>query len=770
MFERFLSQIIKLRFYILAIVSVILIYCGLVYFENIKNSDNSLPVWLDHENQDYVDYQNYLKEFENDRVMAVAIDVPDAFSDESLEFVRRLGLALEALPQVTKVKSVVTADYIRNENDSIVITPLFADSNLDDDEKIKRKKYALSDVTIADILVSKDIIKDTGMMVSTLFLTLNVDTDVSTSVKLITDVEAVIKIVNANGHTYHLAGNPVTDAAFDRLSRQDQQLYLPIIYAVIFFVILYFFRSLTVALIPLFVQLVVVMVVCAVYFLLGNTMNVVTAVMGPVLVAVCVADCVHIILAYYELRTEGFAVEPAAMGAARRIWRPCLFTALTTFAGFVSFNASPVVPNRVLGMYTAFGVMLAYGLTVLFVPPLLTIFARKRQNIAIAIEDSAVQRFLAWSLRLVNEKRKGVAGIFVVLILTSIAGIFLVKIETDSLEYFPKHERVHQDVKFFNDNLSGAASFQLVLQSIDSQDEIATNPQILKIVEAIQEEFLKLNLTRKVVTFTEYVKKLNQAFHQDNTDFYAVPESSDQIAQLLFLAESGEDNAINNFKTVDNKKIHVMVRSNWKSSEEMNRYLKTMRGIADAKLKPLGIKSVITGVSAMWITVDDAILRAEISSFSAALIMVFIMMVVVLKNFRAGIISMIPNVVPILMAMGMMGFLKISLNVSTVMTAGIAIGITVDDSIHYLIHFKRVLQRLGDYDLAIRETNKTVGSAVIFTTAVLVFGFGVLSFSNFSPSRYFGMVTATTLFLSIFCEIFLMPLLLLTFRPFRIEN
>ncbi len=768
MFDRLLSQIIRLRYYILAIVVLVLVYCGLIYQQNIKNSDNSLPVWLDHQNQDYVDYQNYLKEFENDRVMAVAVNVPDAFSDESLAFVRKLGVAFEALPQVVKVKSLVTTDYIRDEGGAIVISGLFAKENLSLEEKIKRQKYAQSDVGINGILFNQEKNPESGMMVTVLFLTLHVDTEIATSIRLIHDIELVLRQINTQGYTYYLAGNPVTDAAFDRLSREDQQKYLPVIYSVIFVVILYFFRSLAVALIPLFVQLVVVMIVLAAYFLLGNTMNVVTSAMGPVLVAVCVADCVHIILAYYELRHDGLGVESAAVAAARRIRRPCLFTALTTFAGFIAFNASPVVPNRVLGMYTAFGVMLAYGLTIFFIPALITMFARGEKAIAVVIDDSVVQRFLAWAYMVVIKKRKIVIATFSVLTLASLYGLSLVKIETNTLEYFPKGERVREDVEFFNDHLSGVANFQMVLAATDPSREIATEPKVLAAIESLQTEFLKLKYTRKVVTFTEYVKKLNRAFHDDRAEFYAVPEKEEQIAQLLFLAESGEGNAIKNFKTDDNKKIHVMIKSDWKSSEEMNRYLKKMRAMATEAFKPLGVTPIITGVSAMWITVDDAILTAEITSFSSALVMVFIMMVIVLKSFRAGLISMIPNVVPIVMAMGIMGFLGISLNVSTVMTAGIAIGITVDDSIHYLIHFKKALKKLGDYDLAIRETNKTIGSAVIFTTTVLVFGFGVLCFSNFSPSRYFGMVTALTLFLSIFCEIFLMPLLLLWFRPFKI--
>ena len=733
-----------------------------VYIRNLNNSDNSLPVWLHHEDPDYVNYQNYLKTFSNDRFLVVAFEVPNAFGRAELAFVAKLSTELLKLPQVEKVDSLTTVQNIESRGHDLVTEGLFETIPADDEEITHRKAIALNDDNIRNVLVSAD------GRVTALYLRLNVEAGVQAANRLLADVEGVVTTLNSHGYVLHAGGPPATDSAFERLSRKDQQTFLPVIHLVIFGIVFLFFRNFLIALIPILIQILIVVFTMAVYFLLGNTLNVVTAVMGPVLVAVCVADCVHFMIGYYEGLDKGLHKREAAADAAVHSYVPCFFTALTTFAGFIAFNASPIVPNKVLGQYTAFGVMLAYVFTILFIPVVLSFLPEKHRKMALIIEDNSIQRFLGWSFRLVDKRAWCVTLIFVALTVLSVIGVSRVGVETNTIDYFPKGEKVRTDVEFFEKHLSGGGSFELVLDGHDPKFEIAKDPRLLKMIELFRAELLQEPLTRKVISYTDVLKKLNRAFHENDSQFFRVPDTKEEIAQLLFLAESAGDRDLVEFKSLDNSQIHIAIRSNWKSSELMNMYLKKTKRMADAYFEPMGVDVIITGVGALWIKVDDNILTSEYYGFLSALIMVIIMMVAVLRSVKAGIVSMVPNVAPILFATGLMGFLGLNLNVSTVMTAGIAMGITVDDSIHYLVRFKTVLQRVGDYRLAIAETNKSIGTAVIFTTFVLMAGFGVLTLSQFSPSVDFGAMTALTLFLSIFCEIFLMPLMLLWLKPFPI--
>jgi predicted RND superfamily exporter protein len=733
-----------------------------VYTRHLNNSDNSLPVWLHHADPDYVNYQNYLKTFSNDRFLVVAFEVPNAFGRSELAFVSHLSTELLKLSQVEKVDSLTTVQNIESRGEDLVTGGLFEVIPTDEAQLKHKKSIALNDDNIRNVLVSAD------GHVTAIYLRLNVEAGVQAANQLLLDVERVVTTINKRDYVMHVGGPPATDSAFERLSRKDQQTFLPVIHLVIFGIVLLFFRNFFIALIPILIQILIVIFTMAVYFLMGNTLNVVTAVMGPVLVAVCVADCVHFMLAYYEGLDKGLLKLAACVDAAVHSYVPCFFTALTTFAGFIAFNASPIVPNKVLGQYTAFGVMLAYVFTILFIPVVLSFLPDKHRKVALIVDDNIVQRFLAWAFRQVDKRAWLVALFFIVATVLSVIGVSRVGVETNTIDYFPKGEKVRTDVAFFEEHLSGGGSFELVLDGRDPKFEIAKDPRLLKMIELFRIELLQDPLTRKVIAYTDMLKKLNRAFHENDQQFFRVPDTKDEIAQLLFLAESAGDRDLVEFKSIDNSQIHIAIRSNWKSSELMNAYLKKTKRLADAYFAPMGVDVIMTGVGALWIKVDDNILTSEYYGFLSALVMVIIMMVAVLRSVKAGIVSMVPNVAPILFATGLMGFLGFNLNVSTVMTAGIAMGITVDDSIHYLVRFKAVLRRVGDYRLAIAETNKSIGTAVVFTTFVLMAGFGVLTLSQFSPSVDFGAMTVLTLFLSIFCEIFLMPLMLLWLKPFPI--
>lgn len=170
-----------------------------------------------------------------------------------------------------------------------------------------------------------------------------------------------------------------------------------------------------------------------------------------------------------------------------------------------------------------------------------------------------------------------------------------------------------------------------MLDGRDPKFEIAKDPRLLKTIELFRKELLKESFTRKVISYTEVLcKKSNCAFHDNDAAFFRVPDSKEEIAQLLFLAESAGDRDLIEFKSIDNSQIHIAIRSNWKSSELMNSYLKKTKRMADAYFAPMGVDVIMTGVGALWIKVDDNILTSEYYGFLSALIMVIIMMVAVL--------------------------------------------------------------------------------------------------------------------------------------------
>ena len=759
MIESLIRQALRFRLLFVVVILALTTVSAIYFSVNFGNSDNSLPVWFEPDDPDYVAYQNYLDEFGNDRFILLGFDVPEVFSKPVLSFVQELTEELKKVPDVEKVTSITNAEYIESTADEIKIHPFVEIVPEDEASLLLLREKALREPDFAGNLISFDA-KILGIVAK-----INTGHTIEESTRLKKRIDDLVNRVNRAGYPFYLAGSPITDEAFDRLVIRDQQVFIVSIITLVVVLLVVFFRSAVVAIVPTAVQVSVLMGVLALYYLVGYRMNVVGGMVVPILIAVCIADSVHLVLEYYRSRADGLHRDEALVHAAKSLWRPCLYTAMTTLAGFISFQSSSIRPINALGTLTAVGVVLAFLLTIFFIPVILSYLPEPKKKVVEHLEEGLIQRFLESATSLILKRNHFIAFIFIVFAAVSLIGMTKLKIETNFLEYFPSGEKVRSDLQFFNSKLSGVGSCEIMLKAKDR--EIARDPQVLKELDRFALSILEKRYTRKVQSHVDTIKKINQAFHEGGPEFYRVSDTKEEVAQLLLLAESSGETEIDQYKSQDDKKIHLTVRTEWGSSEKMNDYLAAIRMEAETRFKPFGIDVMLTGYGPLWIRLDHDILISQISSFLIAFVVVSIMMMIFLKSWKIGLLSMVPNVLPILYTMGIMGFAGIHLNVSTVMIAAVTVGITVDDTIHYLVRFGAALKKEKDYGRAIREANRSVGTAILFTSCILMGGFSVMCLGSFIPSIYFGAMTALTLFLAILCEIFMTPILLVWFKPFK---
>ncbi len=753
---------LQFRWILSAVILALWILSAIPFFKFFGVSDNSLPVWFEDNDPAYLLYQKYIQTFGNDRFVIIGFEFGDAFSPDALRLVFNVTEDLRQIPDVERVTSLTHAELIESVGDEIRIAPLIEEipNNPEMSEALRRK--ALSEPDFVGNLVTKD------SRVATLIAHVNTPNSTEASARLKQEIISVIARHNSLDIPYHLSGSPITDEAFDRLVVRDQKIFMPAIVVVVVMLILLFFRSALLALIPTLLQVIVLFWVLAVYLMMGFKMNVTAGMVVPIMIAVCIADSVHMMLEYYRERSHGQDKKSALVASASHLWRPCFFTAATTLAGFISFQSSSIPPINHLGTLTAIGVAIAFVLTIFFVPVILSFLPEPKREVALHIDRNLIQRFLKFTSHLNEHYTPLVLLVFAVLSGLSLIGMSRLTIETNFTEYFPKKEKVRQDINFFNKHLSGVVSYEVVLEGNQNPQPLAKMPEVLKAVDLFQQTTLQNPATRQPVSVVNYVKRLNQAFHEGDSSFYEIPDTREAIAQLLLLADSSGDHEIDQYKTSDDQQIRIAFKTVLLSSEKLGAYLDEVRQLAQKIFSPLGVKANLTGYGPLWVWLDNNILKSQILSFLIAFIVVSLMMMMVLKSVKVGIISMVPNVLPIMITMGLMGFVGINLNVSTVMIAAVTVGITVDDTIHYLTRFQAILKREKDYLTAMRLTNETIGTAIIFTSCILIGGFGIMCLGSFVPSITFGGMAALTLFLSIFCEVFLTPILVMKLKPFKI--
>jgi len=757
---------LSLRFRWVWVVCILALFTvsAISFSKHFSVSDNSLPIWFEANDPIYNEYVHYIDTFGHDRGIIVAFEFEDAFSPDALDLVYRVTERLKKLPDVERITSLTHAEMVEGNADEIAINNFY-----DPDKPVTSGQIQkiMNDPDWVGQVVSEDRrVAAIAARVS------SANTNLANK-NIKKQFEDIIAAENTNHIPFRLGGSPITDDAFDRLATRDQAFFLPTVIFCVMLLMTFFFRSFVMILVPVLLQVLVIAFVMATYFMLGFKMNVSVGMVAPILVAVCIADTIHILLEYYHEKAGGLSREDALVAASTKLWWPCLFTAATTLAGFISFQSSNIPPINHLGNMTAFGVAIAFILTIFFMPVLLRFLPEPRKDIAEHVDASMVQRFLAWVNIYNRNYPKTILLIFSVFLMISFWGMSRIRVETNFMEYFLKKEKVRQDIEFLNKRLSGVISYEMIFSPSDdtyASRLIALEPAILRALDEIKKEAIKDPHTMEVFSVVDTLKKLNRAFHEDDPAYYKVPDTRQEAAQLYLVAESAGGSEMDQYRTPTNDKLRLSFKTDLVSSEILKEYLANLKALAQSHMQGLNIDVGLTGYAPMWVWLDVNLLYSQIFSFIMAFVVVSLMMTIVLKSFKIGLISMIPNVVPIFYTMGLMGFLGIHLNVSTVLIAGITVGITVDDTIHYLTRFRDRLQATGDYWKAMEETNHSIGTAIVFTTSILVVSFGVLCLGSFVPSITFGAMSSLTLLLSIFCEVFLTPVLVTMIKPFKLSS
>jgi predicted RND superfamily exporter protein len=349
--------------------------------------------------------------------------------------------------------------------------------------------------------------------------------------------------------------------------------------------------------------------------------------------------------------------------------------------------------------------------------------------------------------------------ICVLLSLFSALGIFQLKTETNLIEYFRKTSDIYQSTAFIEKNLSGITFVDISLESKIS--DIFTDPHILGKIEFLEHHLKSYAQVDKVTSINTYLREMNKAFHNEDDNYYKLPQSQDVISQYFLLFDHEE---LKSFIDSNYRWTRISARVTEHNSNKLRELISSIELYA---VKNFGknVAVQVTGNAVLESNLIEQVVASQTGSLALAAVTVFTLVFLMLRSVKLGMISIVPNVLPQVINFGIMGWAGIPLNTATAMIAAIATGIVVDDTIHFLSTFSEEEQRCRDYRQAIRCTILAKGSAVITASVVLFFGFGVLILSHFVPTSYFGILSAVTMGTALLGDLFLLPTLLLLFEP-----
>jgi predicted RND superfamily exporter protein len=439
---------------------------------------------------------------------------------------------------------------------------------------------------------------------------------------------------------------------------------------------------------------------------------------------------------------------------------------VTTSIGFLSLIASDVTPVKTTGIFMAAGIMMSFFVCITLVPGMLFLFPEWMSRPFMNIQKDRGSS---------NKEFRGIYGfigkfvknntiyIFVlslVFVGFAIYGITKIDAESSIFESFPESSEITRSTEHIEQKLMGLIPMEIVIDAGNIGGIF--QPDVLVKMEKLQDYLKGIPEVTKSVSVVDYVKYLNKLLNKNNRNSQVI--TKDKAIDYVKLASLHGDNIVKSLYTKDYNEGRVTVRMKNVGS---SRYQAIVNGIEEfSKVNfPLGVGCTITGIVPLLMDMQGYLIESQIKTFTLAFILIFICIALLLKSARIGMMSMIPNLIPIAITLGVMGYVGINLDVATIMIASVAIGISVDDTIHFLYRFKEEFKKDRDHYLAIQRTLSGVGRALIFTTIVATCGFLVFCLSSFKAIQYFGLLTGITMVSAIFAVLLILPSCILLFKP-----
>jgi predicted RND superfamily exporter protein len=709
--------------------------------------------------KDLRDLREFNATFGADEVIVVAAHSSRLFTSEGLGTIGRLTEEAQRLPDVARVLSPTNVRDL--DGDELGPFPLVPFEKVKSGEWTPRAlgEYLAAHPLFGGLLVSKD-----ARTAALLIEVKRVEDDARYRERLVRQIRDLVRPADPSMQ-FHVAGIPVEKADVADYIKRDQRIFAPLILGLFAAVTLVLYRHPVGAVIPLAVVGSSLIWTLGIYAAAGRSLNPVTSLMTPVILVCSVEGAIHLLNHYLFARSSG-RTKAGAIEEAYRLSRvPCFNAAFTTAVGFASLLFLPIPAIHDFGIFTALGVMLAYLLTMVLAPLLLAFLPDFPARVRHSFEQARMETLLGRAVRgvVAHPRLSGSAALIVMAV--SLAGIQRIRIETDFIRALRPDAPLARSTRFIDDHLTGVNSLEIVAHGVT-----VTDPEALERVARFEARVRGLPGIRQVTGYPDLAARVNRALHQGHDAFARLPSGSEAAAELADIHDLLSEQApadLARFVAPGGKDLRLAARATALDSGASQRLFGQIRDAA----REAGLSRVtLTGNFVVLSDLSTSLVTNQVQGLIPAMVVIFGAMVLQFRSLRLGLLSIIPSAAPIVMAYGLMGWTGIPLSVPTAMIAGIAIGMTVDNTIHLLAHFREEFAHQGDSLSALTAMVDACGRAVVYSTIIVSGGFLVGTFSSFRPSVHFAFLTGATLLFGFACEVVLLPLALLFYRPPRRER
>lgn len=558
--------------------------------------------------------------------------------------------------------------------------------------------------------------------------------------------------------TIQLAGLPVFNRAMLEYSNRDVLLVGGLAAALVLVTTWWMFRSLIMALVPLSVVLTAVIWDLGLMAACGYQLTILGTPLVMLMIVVGVADAIHVMAAYRRRLALGDDQRKALMKGVGSVLVPCLFTTLTTMVAFYSMGTSRLVPLQEFGWFSGCGALIAFLLCVTYLVPMLSYMKPPPTATVERDQQNWTSKWLGRLSRPTVRSSWWVVGLTLMMLLPSLAAITWLSATANVNYYFRPDDPVSVSSKAIDEQFGGSASIEL---QVTTSEWGLTDTDKLRRIEALQEWVESLPGVTRTTSIVDVLKE----YQRITTGKDRLPKSS-RIGVVLRQMRRRNPEQFGQLVQQEFSVGRITANLRWDEVDQLvERVPELDRRLASQFGDPADLRVTATGSVKLMARMQEYLVSSQIRSLLVAAVTITVMMMVLLRSWKLGLLSMIPNLVPIALGLGFMALCDIRLNPGTVMIAGVAMGLVVDDSCHFLTHFRRHLIAGVPLHDAIAMTIDETGRPIIMTSLLLTLGFGCLALGSFVPTIHFGVITGLVIVLALAADLLLLPAVLVLVTP-----
>ena len=715
--------------------------------------------------------------FPSKDMVLIALESDSIFTPEIISEIFEITTHLEDMPDVYSVLSPTNVKIISGTEEGMEVKEILSEPPKTPEAVADfRHKLFNSDLPIENLISKNGDMA--GIMV---FLKNTVKAE--DAAKEIVDYVDSLKI----SVPVYITGKPALVLHVGRGIGRDMGVLFPLVILLIIVILWLSFRSFRGILLPLSVVLISIAWTMGIMALAGVPISHSTNMLPILLASIAVADGIHILHRYYDRIIPNRSSGEIITEVMAELNTPVILTSVTTAFGFLALNTSRVSSVGDLGVFTAVGVMAAMVFSLTFIPAVLSLMKVPRRLLK-GDHNPRVQKIALAYGRFIIEKRKYLLGFILLIVLLSVVGFPQIHIENNTINYLPKSDPARVAYEKINEHFAGT-TFLTVLVEGDQPDQIK-EPQVLQDMIQLEQYLKSLPHVGATLSVADFIKRMNKVMHANDPAYDRIPADTviekgvdwvqengrwvekpvtfkvpgkELIAQYLQLYEMSakpEDlaNLVNyNFQTA---RINAFIDT------ESNNVLKAM----DQKVRSYIRKNFhsarveLTGTSELFLAINDLIVSGQFKSIFFSLLLVSIVTSIAFRSIRVGLLNAVPLFFAMIFNFGFMGWAKIDLNIVTMLTSSIAIGVGVDYAVHF-IHRYRMRINHGSEEEAVRKTVVEAGVPIVINALTVGLGFAVMLFSAFISVRYMGLLITLAMFTSCFGAISILPVIFLVFKP-----